>query len=284
LGYYVAGLIMGSYGIMQIALRLPLGITVDKYKIDGKLLVACGFITAIISATLLALTHHFLSIFLGRLLAGVTAAMWVIITIWYSSSFETKQSLKAMGQLQSTTVASQFISMALSGWIVKLLGYTSLFWIGELFAIIGLLLVIFLPGTGSIDRMEKKLADKRDEPAVTQILKERKLWSLSVLSMLAHAALFATIFGFSPVYLNSINSHSLANMLLLISFMLPHTLAPLLLAKKKVSLPKPFFVKFFCFGIAAGSLFMLCYTNIWIIYCLLHAILDFSLVLYFLFY
>lgn len=31
-GYYEIGLVMGSYGIMQIALRLPLGIIAEKYK------------------------------------------------------------------------------------------------------------------------------------------------------------------------------------------------------------------------------------------------------------
>jgi len=271
-GYYEIGLVMGSYGIMQIALRLPLGIIAEKYKIDGKLLVAFGFLTAIISVFLLALSHQFLRIFLGRLLAGVTAAMWVIITIWYSSSFEKKQSLKAMGHLQATTVASQFISMALSGWIGKLMGYTSLFWISEFFAIIGLFLVILLPGAASIERIEKKQAAKPDEQAVVQLFKDRKLWSLSVLSMLSHAVLFTTIFGFSPVYFDSLNSHSSAIVLLIISFMLPHTLAPMFMAKKKGSLPKPFFVMFCCFCIAAGSLFLLSYTDNWIIYCLLHAV------------
>lgn len=177
-----------------------------------------------------------------------------------------------MGHLQATTVASQFISMALSGWIVKLMGYTSLFWISEFFAIIGLFLVILLPGAASIERIEKKQAAKPDEQAVVQLFKDRKLWSLSVLSMLSHAVLFTTIFGFSPVYFDNLNCHSSVIVLLIISFMLPHTLAPMFMAKKKGSLPKPFFVMFCCFCIAAGWLFLLSYTDNWIIYCLLHAV------------
>lgn len=34
-GYYATGIIMGSYGIMQIILRFPIGFLADRYQISG---------------------------------------------------------------------------------------------------------------------------------------------------------------------------------------------------------------------------------------------------------
>jgi predicted MFS family arabinose efflux permease len=275
IGYYASGMIMGSYGIMQIIMRFPLGIIADKYKISGKVLVSCGFVASFISAILLALTGEFLTIFFGRFLAGVTAAMWVVLTIWYSSSFDQSRSLKAMGLLQTTTVGSQLISMAISAWITSLFGFKSLFWIGGIFALIGLILVLLLPRGGATkERDQKKRKTEHEELIVRRVLKEQKIWSLSLLSLLAHAVLFATIFGFSPVYFNSLNGHSSAIMLLVIAFMFPHALAPMLLTVKKGSFSNPFIVLAFCFGIGAGSLLLMGYTNNWLAYCFLHAILG----------
>lgn len=266
---------MGSYGIMQIIIRFPLGIIADKYNISGKGLVACGFLASIISAMLLALTDSFMPIYIGRLFAGITAAMWVVLTIWYSTEFYENRSLKAMGLLQTTTVSSQLISMAISGYLADLFGFKSLFWIGGSFAVLGLILVILLPGAQ--EGGKRKLKDERETPVVLLVLKERKLWLLSLLSLLSHAVLFATIFGFSSVYFNGLNGHTSAIILLVIAFMLPHALASFLLTLKKNSFINPFLVLSICFGIGAGSLILVGTATHWVAYCFLHAILGFSL-------
>lgn len=277
MGYYASGIIMGSYGIMQIIIRFPLGIAADKYKISSKLLVAFGFAVSFISALLLALTNDFMPIFFGRFLAGVTAAMWVVLTIWYSSSFEESRSLKAMGILQSMTVASQLISMAISSWIADVLGFTSLFWIGGIFALIGLFLVLSLSSADTVEAEDKTGEGKQGKSIVKHVVKNRKLWSLSLLSLLSHAVLFTTIFGFSSVYFNELNDHAAAILLLVIAFMVPHVLAPVVLALKKRSFTNPFLIMFICFVIGALSLLLMGGTNNWAVYCFLHTILGLSL-------
>ena len=272
IGYYATGLILGSYGIMQVLIRFPLGILADRYQISGKWLVAWGMIASFMSAILFGLTDSFLPALFGRLLAGVTAAMWVVLTIWYSTEFHENQSMKAMGLLQTTTVASQFISMAISGWMADLLGFKSLFWIGGVFALLGLMLVISLPD-GKKSREQRKMPG----PGVLQIMKNGKLWTVSLLSLLVHAVLFSTIFGFSPVYFHHFNHHTAAVILLVVAFMLPHTFAPFLLSIKKGKLQNPFLTLAICFATGAGSLAFMGNTKSWLVYCILHVILGFFL-------
>ena len=279
IGYYASGVIMGSYGIMQILIRLPIGIIADKYKISARLLVFIGFLASFISAVLLALTGDFMTIFFGRFLAGVTAAMWVVLTIWYSSSFDGKESLKAMGQLQSTTVGSQLIGMSISGWIANHLGFESLFWIGALFALAGLVLVFTISEQDSGKGLQKVAKNKKN--IIRNVIREKKLWALSLLSLLAHAVLFSTIFGFSPLYFDELTGGSLNIVLIVVSFMLPHTLASSILTLKKGVFSGSFHMLAICFTVGTICLLAAGVTDYWIAYCFLHAMLGFSLGLIF---
>ncbi|MGI8386398.1 MFS transporter [Robertmurraya sp. P23] len=274
-GFYATGIIMGSYGIMQIIIRFPIGIVADRFQISGKLLVGIGFIASFTGTLLLALTTEFLPIFMGRFLAGVTAAMWVVLTIWYSSSFSKQQSLKAMNQLQSTMVGSQLIAMSLSGVIVDLYSFTHLFWIGAVFASLGFTLVLLLPSQETFQAHEP--IQKKHTPTLGGILRSRKLWSLSIMSLLAHAVLFSTIFGFSSVYFTQLNESSTAILFLVVSFMLPHAMAPMFLSMKKGHLKNPFNLLQLCFAAGIAALFLLGYSDSWVIYCILHGILGLSL-------
>lgn len=279
IGYYATGIIMGSYGIMQIVIRFPMGVIADKYHINGKLLVALGFVAAIISSLFLILSGDFLSVFLGRFLAGVTAAMWVVLTIWYSSSFDEKQSLKAMGQLQATTVGSQLLGMTSSSLLASIVGYTGLFWIGGLFAVIGLVLVFFLQSETALAQTNRSTVEQK--PVVLETVKSKHIWSLSILSLIGHAVLFVTIFGFSPVYLNQLNPQSSAIMILTLAFMVPHVLAPILLSIRKEESQNPYLLLTACFTIGSISLFFMWSTSSWLIYTALHVVLGLTLGLIF---
>ncbi|MFD2216764.1 MULTISPECIES: MFS transporter [Metabacillus] len=274
-GYYATGIIMGSYGIMQIILRFPIGFLADRYQISGKFLVGIGFIASLASVLLLALSTEFLPIFMGRFLAGFTAAMWVVLTIWYSSSFSKQQSLKAMSQLQYTMVGSQLISMVLSGLIADFYGFTYLFWVGAVFASLGFILVLLLPNQEP--KRAQESIQMKHAPIFDRIIRIRKIWSLSILSLIGHAVLFTTIFGFSSVYFTQLNEHQSAIMFLVVSFMLPHGMAPLILSIKKSQLKNSFKLLMLCFVVGISTLLFLGSIDSWVMYCILHGILGLSL-------
>src|SRR5690606_2921675 len=97
-----------------------------------------GFVASLISCVFLVYFDSFFMIMTARLLAGITASMWVMATVLYTYYFSVNQSSKAMGTLQFVTVATQFISMAISGFLAEQFGYSFLFWIGAIASILGI--------------------------------------------------------------------------------------------------------------------------------------------------
>lgn len=135
--YSVIGIILGSYGITQILLRFPLGILSDFLQNIRKQLLFSGFIIVLLSSLILVFFDTLVMVLIARLLAGVTAAMWVMATVLYANYFDKGQSAKAMGTLQFITVATQLFGMAISGYLVHLFGWKFPFWLGAVASILG---------------------------------------------------------------------------------------------------------------------------------------------------
>lgn len=136
-------------------------------------------------------------IMLARLMAGVTASMWVMATVLYTYYFETGQSAKAMGTLQFITVATQFASMAISGFIVEQFGWNAPFWIGAVVSVLGILLAWQIKDLQQPESMTNTSFNLLSYLRVLLTLPGLKM--ITFLSLAAHAILFITIFGFSPI-------------------------------------------------------------------------------------
>lgn len=162
----------------------------------------------------------------ARLLAGITAAMWVMATVMYSYYFTPDKASKAMGTMQFNTVTTQYICMALSGYIIHLFGWNMPFWIAIIASLLGIVFVL-------------KIKDVREEKKQTQSLSIKEyiiktnalsgIKSITFLSLIAHAILFITIFGFSPIIAVSIGIDESQFIWLMSAFFIPHALISLLL-------------------------------------------------------
>ena len=146
--YSAIGIVLGSYGVTQILLRFPFGILSDVLSPLRKQLLISGFAMSLLSCCIFLLSDSFIMVITARLLAGMTAAMWVMATVLYSQYFTKDQSSKAMGILQFLTVLPQFISMAVSGYLVHLFGWMFPFWIGVAVSCIGLILSFYIKDNG----------------------------------------------------------------------------------------------------------------------------------------
>nr|WP_254115597.1 MFS transporter [Bacillus haynesii] len=167
------------------------------------------------------LFDSFIMVITARLLAGMTAAMWVMATVLYSQYFTKDQSSKAMGILQFLTVLPQFISMAVSGYLVHLFGWMFPFWIGVAVSCIGLILSFYIKDNGPGHTAKgMTLSDY-----VRQTLRLPDLKAITILSFLAHAVLFMTVFGFTPIYAESVGIDEKQLIWVMCAFFVPQTLA-----------------------------------------------------------
>lgn len=219
--YTLVGFIVGSYGIMQILLRLPVGIISDRLQIR-KPFVMIGLITGVISCFGFALTESLEFALLARFISGVTASMWVAFTVLYASYFKQEDTTKAMGNVQFITVSSQLISMGLSGYLVSHWGWKAPFWLGGVIGTIGIILSLRVREVSG-----EKNTKKIEKHELTEVFREKIVLKAAILSAIAHAVLFITMFGFTPDYALTIGAESETLLFLVFSFMIPHAIAPI---------------------------------------------------------
>ncbi len=224
------GVILGSYGISQIILRLPLGLFASLLKGQQKLLLAMGFLTAFISGVLFVFFDSFFAILLARLLAGITASMWVTATILYSRYFTEERASQAMSLIQFLTVFAQFISMMLCSVLIHQFGWHFPFWVGTAASLIGLLLVFILKEIHEDETESQHMRDHSIGAIFVQTFQNKRLNVVTLLSFLTHSILFITIFGFSPIYAEQLGITGPALDWLVAAFFIPHTLSSLLLS------------------------------------------------------
>lgn len=244
------GIIFGSYGITQILLRFPLGVLSDFLQNIRKLLLVAGFIAALLSNLILVYFDSFFYVLTARLLVGITASMWVMATVLYSQYFTADQTSKAMGIIQFITVATQFISMAISGWLVHHLGWDFPFWVGAVASILGIYFAL------NIREVKHNLISMPEKPVdyLKKTIKIPQLKMLTLLSLIAHAVLFITIFGFSPMYAAELGMKEQSLMWLTSAFFIPHSLASLSFVFFKLDRQYNKVILAICFFLSAYSL------------------------------
>ncbi|MBM7634127.1 MFS transporter [Geomicrobium sediminis] len=235
--YAAIGIILGSYGVLQVALRFPLGMLSDRLRSIRKGLYVSGFVIAAISGLILVFFDSFVMVLIGRLLSGVTAAMWVMATILYAQYVHQDQAGKAMGAMQLFTVLPQFASMLTAGLLVESFGWLSPFWVGVIVSIIGLVLSLFVK---VVDHDATQVQTLQAHEYFTRTLKTKSLMPLATIALITHGVMFISIFGFTPNYAATLGINEQQMVLLMTAFFLPHALSSLMVATiqltKKVEL------------------------------------------------
>ncbi|MED4072757.1 MFS transporter [Priestia endophytica] len=223
--YAFIGLVLSSYGLMQLFFRLPLGIFSDLTRVR-KPFIILGMLASSTSCLLFTFTDSLTLVFISRCLAGFGAATWVAFTILYASYFKGEKSNRAMNSISFIVVLAQLLGMMLSGYVVSHLGWHGPFWIGSVSSLIGLLLSFML--------FEDKQSSEREPIKMKELLSVMRnptLLKISFLSILAHSIIFSTMFGFTPNYALNIGLTKNELTFIVFSFMIPHAIAPLVIEK-----------------------------------------------------
>lgn len=199
--YKLIGFITGSYGLTQLILRIPLGITSDLLG-KRKIFILLGLMTAFISSLMTFFAPSPYSLLVTRLLAGVSAATWVTFTVLFTSYFQNNETTKAIGVINSYNAIGQLVAMALGGGISYFFGTRYLFLLAAIGAGIGFLVGLFIyetPGT-------RKKTSFKD---FLLIAREPQLLTVSILAILSQLITFATAFGFVPILAKNMGAENI---------------------------------------------------------------------------
>jgi MFS family permease len=121
------GLILGSYGLTQLFLRLPLGLLSDRLG-RKKVFALLGTLLVGASGLGLALAKTPLALFAFRAVSGGAATAWVTISVLYNSHFPIEHAVRTSGQLNFLSAVGQILAMSTGGFLAQRYGAAATFW------------------------------------------------------------------------------------------------------------------------------------------------------------
>lgn len=194
----LVGLIVGSYGLAQLLLRIPIGVASDRLARRRPFAVA-GFAAAVLSGISLMLAPSAEWLLLGRTLAGVSAATWVVISVIFASYFPAAETTRAMGLASFLSGAGQLVATSTGGKIAELYGWRAPFLAGAVLALAGGLVMLLI--------RDPEAQRRSAAPGWAEILRvgtRPRLLAVSAVSALGQYTFWATSYAFVPVYASNL--------------------------------------------------------------------------------
>ncbi|QHW29516.1 MFS transporter [Paenibacillus rhizovicinus] len=214
----MAGLIVGMYGLSQMLLRIPVGILSDRMH-KRKLFIVIGFLFSVLSGAGILLTHDLNWILFLRVAAGIAAATWVDFTILFASYYANEDTTSAMGTIAVYNSLGQMLGILCGGWFADQYGWESAFLVGAAVGLIGMAGSFFI-----VEKFEDQKTPITVQ-SIQEVASDRTLLTVSFLSILFQVLTFATVFGFTPVFAQSLGATKLDMGLLTFCSTLPTALA-----------------------------------------------------------
>jgi len=199
--YKYIGIITGSYGLMQLIIRIPLGILSDRLN-KRKIFIHIGILCTTLGSLITFFNPTTFSLLITRILAGIAASTWVAFTILYSSYYRANESTKAIGVLNAYNAAGQVVAMTIGGYLSSHFGTIYLYLLSSIGGALSLFISFFIVENKNISKVPITLNQ------ILFVLKDKKLLFTSLLAILSQFLTFATLFGFTPLVAKNLGAKS----------------------------------------------------------------------------
>ena len=200
----VLGIVIASYAIGQMLLRIPVGIASDLIG-RRRPFVLTAFIASSIGALGLMFAPSPFVLFLARSLTGVAGAGWVAITILYISYFDSSKTDRAMSWVLFVNAFGIVVATFVGGIIGEFYGGVSTFFAGFVSGLIGTILILLIKEPRQLNRAAVSWTD------FLRVGRNPLLLRISLIGILVHFVTFAVSFSFVPVYAVSIGATEFQN-------------------------------------------------------------------------
>ncbi len=187
----LVGLARAQYGLWQAVLRFPLGLGADWLG-RRKPFILVGFILIILGAWIMRSAAGITGIAVGRAVTGLAASSWVVMVVAYSGLFPPADATRAAATLTLVNSLAQGVASLASGPLTELGGYAAGFTAAMAAAGVGLL--AWLPGS------EPRLPPLRlSFTSIRRLVLRKDVLGPALLNAVQLYAVFAAIFGFTPI-------------------------------------------------------------------------------------
>ena len=137
------GLIVGAYGVTQLVLRIPLGITVDIVR-NHKLFIVIGTFLAGASSLGMIILLHRCSCVSQTACPEPPHRRWISFTVLYPAYYEKSEGTKAIGTINLFSNAGRLAAFIVGGILFERIGIRGLFVASFASGMIGSILALFI--------------------------------------------------------------------------------------------------------------------------------------------
>ena len=189
----MVGLIIGSYGLIQMLLRIPIGILSDTIKNRRLFLFSAMF-----SSLLSGMGFYFFSspvlLLFCRALAGLSVSNWAIYITTFSAFANDQSNSKAIGTVNSLNAIGTISAFILGGIVAQYIDVRTTFLITIIASSLGILLMLFVEET----YQQKEDSKKMSINDLSIVIKDPKLLFYSGIALLFQFIAASSINAFVP--------------------------------------------------------------------------------------
>lgn len=195
---FLIGLAVGIYGLGQAIFQIPMSLAADKFP--RKPIIFLGLILFAIGGIIAANATDIYEVIIGRALAGSGAVSAVLMALLADVTREEMRT-KAMATMGLTIATSIMLAFAFGPLLVGSLGISGLFWLTAGFAVLAMLLLLFVPTPLRV--LQHNLDNKSIGQQLATVLKIGDLNRLHIGIFALHLTMTA-IFVILPHQLNDV--------------------------------------------------------------------------------
>lgn len=195
---FLIGLAVGIYGLGQAIFQIPMSLAADKFP--RKPIIFLGLILFAVGGIIAANATDIYEVIIGRALAGSGAVSAVLMALLADVTREEMRT-KAMATMGLTIATSIMLAFAFGPLLVGSLGISGLFWLTSGFAVLAMLLLLFIPTPLRV--LKHNLDNKSIGQQLASVLKIADLNRLHIGIFALHLTMTA-IFVILPHQLNEV--------------------------------------------------------------------------------
>lgn len=198
----MVGLIIGSYGFVQLIMRIPIGFLSDHWK-KRQTFLLLSFVCGVISHLLFLLFPSSGMLLLARSIAGLSVSHWAIFITHYQLLQRAKPQTAsgAIGIVSIFQTTGTMLGMLVGGAAADQWGPTITFHIGGISALLGILFVL-LAGRDHPDPAAQPMRPH----VILRQLRDTKLLYYSLMTAVMHIVVASTLTGFMPSILRNVEA------------------------------------------------------------------------------
>jgi MFS family permease len=206
------GFILATFGVWQLIIRLPLGITSDWLG-RRKPFILVGLIISGVGAWIMGQSEDAYGLAVGRSLTGIAASTWVTMVVIFNGFFPPEDVVRATSMLTLANSAGRMLATSTTGTLNELGGYSLAFKVAAGAAMVAFLAMLFVQekcltvkATSGKDILNLILRSDVLLPSLLNMLRQYVIWGITF----SFIPILASQLGATNIQLSALTSMNLA--------------------------------------------------------------------------